>query len=107
MKYFHAQQRNLFITEKEIYEILDPNVRTVVQCMACDERTHPDGSVQVAISRCVIGRKVENISYYNFFHVTSYLATLPLLALYIHGSDSRRPMYVDCVLMTRKHAAIG
>lgn len=49
VKYFHAQQRNLFITEKEIYEILDRDIGSVVKCLACDERTHPDGTIQVGM----------------------------------------------------------
>ncbi|XP_067937083.1 activin receptor type-2A-like [Watersipora subatra] len=49
VKYFHQQQRPLFITEKEIYMVLDSQVKSVVQCIACDERSHPDGSVQYMV----------------------------------------------------------
>ena len=49
VKYFHAQQRPLFYTEKEIYSVLDPHVKSVVQCLACDERSHPDGTIQVRL----------------------------------------------------------
>jgi len=47
VKYFHPQQKSLFLTEKEIYSVLSPDVKTIVQCLACDECPQPDGATKV------------------------------------------------------------
>ncbi|KAF6032518.1 wit [Bugula neritina] len=49
VKYFHPQQKSLFLTEKEIYSVLSPDVKTIVQCLACDECPQPDGATKYIV----------------------------------------------------------